>query len=170
MLKVGDIIELRTGHKIYTEVPECFVFENMGLSKVKSHHEIIVNKKYNAFTIDIYSLITDVYQAFLRVGFKADRKAVTKFVNAQIGPKRNNNEIFCFNGGKFVVIKTKLDGGSTGRDPYPDGHHVFVKRLKKNGSYDKNGDEADFYQSGYFTAMIKEHQITVLGHMEIKFV
>lgn len=51
--------------------------------------------------------------------------------------------------GRYVVYKTVEDGGSDGRDPYPDGHHVFCERLK-------DGVRVDFYQTGCFTAMIED--------------
>ena len=52
--------------------------------------------------------------------------------------------------GEYIVMKTVMDGGSTGRDSYPDGHHVFCVKAG-NPSI-----KIDFYQSGCFTAMIKD--------------
>jgi len=55
--------------------------------------------------------------------------------------------------GRYVVYKTSYDGGGTGHGPhdiYPDGHHVFCERL------DDRKVKVDFYQSGCFTAMIKD--------------
>lgn len=55
--------------------------------------------------------------------------------------------------GRYVVCKTTFDGGGTGmgqHDVYPNGHHVFCERI------DKPKIKVDFYQSGCFTAMIKE--------------
>lgn len=171
MLKVGDIVELRTGHKVYTDVPERYVYHNMVLSKEKCHHEVTVNEQYEPYNdIDIHEVARDISNAFRRVGLKVDQRAVTKFINSQVNGQSLSAKKFCFKGGTFVVIKTKTDGGSTGRDPYPNGHHVFVKRLKKDGSYDKNGDAADFYQSGCFTAMIEPSKIKVRGTMEMTFV
>lgn len=54
--------------------------------------------------------------------------------------------------GRYVVYKTTHDGGGTGMGPhdvYPSGHHVFCERL------DDPSVKVDFYQSGCFTAMIK---------------
>jgi hypothetical protein len=171
MLKVGDIVELRTGHKVYTDVPERYVYQNMALSNEKCHHDVTVNEKYDAYNeIDIHSVAVEIHNAFRRVGLKADNKAITKFIHAQISQRELSSEKFCFKGGTFVVINTKIDGGSSGRDPYPNGHHVFVKRLAKDGSYDKQGDTADFYQSGCFSAMIEPSKIKVLGTMEMTFV
>jgi hypothetical protein len=55
--------------------------------------------------------------------------------------------------GKYIVYKTTFDGGGTGHgsnDIYPDGHHVFC--LKS----DDENIKVDFYQSGCFTATIKD--------------
>lgn len=57
--------------------------------------------------------------------------------------------------GKYIVYKTVNDGGGTGMGPhdvYPDGYHVFCIKAS-----DKKV-KIDFYQSGCFTAMIKDIQ------------
>lgn len=69
--------------------------------------------------------------------------------------------------GRYVVIKTTLDGGGTGMGPndiYPDGHHVWCKKMLKDGQL---GEEVDFYQSGSFTAMIEE--IKPVGKVEFRY-
>ena len=57
--------------------------------------------------------------------------------------------------GEYVVDRVAFEGGSTdggmnGHDDYPDGHHVYCKRLEDQTI------EVDFYQNGCFTAMIKK--------------
>jgi len=79
-------------------------------------------------------------------------------------------ERFIFYPGKFVVIKTVMDGGGTGMGPhdtFPDGHHVFCKKLK-NDKYNDNGPELDFYQTGCFHC-VNPH-ITPIGKMKQKFI
>ncbi len=55
--------------------------------------------------------------------------------------------------GRYVVTKTSQDGGGVrghdGSDIFPDGHHVFCERL------DDRKTKVHFYQTGCFTAMIK---------------
>ncbi len=61
--------------------------------------------------------------------------------------------------GKYVVTKTTFDGGSSGRDSYPSGRHVFCRKIKSGELYEYNlqvEHEVDFYQSGCFTAMITD--------------
>lgn len=69
---------------------------------------------------------------------------------------------FAYYSGKYVVKKTCMDGGSTGRDAYPNGHHVFCINL------DDGETEIDFYQSGCFNAMITD--IKPVGKATIKWV
>lgn len=60
-----------------------------------------------------------------------------------------------FLAGRYVVYKTCHNGGGvngTGRDDvYPDGHHVFCERLDDSAAV-----RVDFYQSGFFTAMLPD--------------
>ena len=52
--------------------------------------------------------------------------------------------------GKYIVIKTLMDGGGPSDDGgYPDGWHVFCVKA------DEENVKVDFYQSGFFTAMIE---------------
>jgi hypothetical protein len=56
--------------------------------------------------------------------------------------------------GKYIVVKTSMDGGTgpnalPGQD-YPDGHHVYCQHA------DYPDLQVDFYQSGCFTATIKD--------------
>lgn len=58
--------------------------------------------------------------------------------------------------GRYAVYETRVHGGGTGStmtgapDSYPDGHHVFCHRLGHPEA------KLDFYQTGCFTAMIKD--------------
>lgn len=62
--------------------------------------------------------------------------------------------------GQWVVTKTSIDGGSE-KGPhnspigYPDGHHVYAKKVTKDFSGKRvlSPLEIDFYQSGSFTCM-----------------
>lgn len=54
--------------------------------------------------------------------------------------------------GKYIVIKTENTGGGCGHgshDIYPDGHKVTCESVDKK-------HRVSFYQSGCFTAMIKD--------------
>lgn len=64
--------------------------------------------------------------------------------------------------GYYRVIYTMIEGGGNGHgvnDVFPDGHHVFLIKIC--------GDDAviDFYQTGCFTAMIKENEIDIVNNM-----
>jgi len=67
--------------------------------------------------------------------------------------------------GDYVVYRAYSGGGSTGggmngHDDWPDGWHVFAERA--------DGVKVDFYQSGCFTAMIRE--IQPIGHATRRWV
>lgn len=69
--------------------------------------------------------------------------------------------------GRYAVVKTAFDGGGTGMGPhdiFPDGHHVWCRRMLENGEF---GEQIEFYQSGCFTAMIEE--IKPVGKVEFKY-
>jgi len=55
--------------------------------------------------------------------------------------------------GKYIVYKITSDGGGANFDgAFPDGYHVFCVKA------DNEKIKVDFYQSGHFTAMIKDIQ------------
>lgn len=118
LLKVGDVIQLKLGHKIYADVPEHFVYSNKRGSFKLTHTNITIGGETSYFA------------------------------------------------GRYVVVKTKRDGGGTGHGPgdvYPDGHHVFCEAMD-------NPDLpiVDFYQTGSFTAMIEN--IEPIGTAEQKVI
>lgn len=62
--------------------------------------------------------------------------------------------------GKYVVYKTTFDGGGCGHGPhdiYPNGHHVFCKKLRDNEI------QIDFYQSGCFAGLLLPSEIKPIG-------
>lgn len=72
--------------------------------------------------------------------------------------------------GEYVVTKTNMGGGETRypNDSYPNGWHVTAKKLK-DGKYDLKGKEVNFYQTGFFTAMIKPGEVKPIRKMKQKF-
>ena len=65
--------------------------------------------------------------------------------------------------GKYIVTKTCMEGGGPSYDGgYPDGHHVYCV------SADNEDRKIDFYQSGSFTAMIKD--IKPIGKAKLQWV
>lgn len=174
MLEKGDVIKVENGMKVNTLVPEKFIYGNRVLSDEISKTVIVVGKtltqSVDAQKKAVNSLVKRVITAFDYEGVKITEKEALVFVNetlSTIGSKPL--ESFTFNEGEFLVIETKSDGGGTGHgmhDVYPNGHHVFAKRLADDGSYDPEGDEVDFYQSGSFTHT-NEQDIPVIRKMTI---
>lgn len=72
---------------------------------------------------------------------------------------------------EFVVERTAMDGGGTGHGPhdvYPDGWHVYARRLNHNRTYNPQAEQMDFYQSGSFNSVVG--QVTVVGRMKQTFI
>lgn len=70
--------------------------------------------------------------------------------------------------GRYLVTKTRLDGGSRGslnpNNDYPDGHHVFAQRLDAKGQLEERA-VIEFYQSGCFNCMVLPSEIQAVGRM-----
>jgi hypothetical protein len=164
-LQEGNVIKLEKGMKVKGLIPEKFIYDNRKLSNKLSNDAIVIGEVYeNDINIQpvVNSIVNGVIDKFSYQGVDVDRDKVVKFVKANVD--NQEKETFVLNEGEFVVIKTTFDGGGSGHnDTYPDGHHVFCKALK-NGEYDENGVEVEFYQSGSFNCMIED--ITPIRNMK----
>jgi hypothetical protein len=67
---------------------------------------------------------------------------------------------FAYLAGRYIVVKTSLDGGGPCFDgtPFSDGHHVYCERLTDRM-------KVDFYQTGAFTAMIRNIEPVAKGKL-----
>lgn len=174
LLKEGDVVFLKNGMKVYTMIPERFVYDNAKLSKELTKHEIVVGEEIvNNIKIDkdIKNLANDIVGSFsFRLGYKLSKAEALALIvsKIKIEPKPDT---FTLEEGEFVVTKTTHDGGGTAmfNDVYPDGHHVHCKKLE-DGNFDADGIEIDFYQTGSFTAMIEPKEISSIRTMSMKFV
>lgn len=86
-----------------------------------------------------------------------NRKGSFKLVESDVYPDGELDYLQ----GKYVVISTKMTGGSYGSDPYPDGHLVECEGLESKR-------KISFYQSGCFTAMIQD--IKPIGKAKLAYV
>lgn len=174
LLKEGDVIYLENGMKVYGDIPEKFVYGNKKNSNEKTRHELVVGKVITNDTdisTDKAELIKDIIHDFdFRLGVRLTKAEAQVMVESKV--KAPKAKTFCLDGGEFLVVKAISDGGGTGMGPhdiYPDGHHVFCKKMGADGTYD-NGLEIDFYQTGCFTAMIAPGKVTVVRTLTPKFV
>ena len=169
-LKVGDVVFISTGMIVTTNIPSKFIYSNRRLSSDLTESQIVVGKMYkidNNLIEEKRRIAKGIIESFKYEGFNISEKNVWDFIDNNIGSIKSDE--FIFEPDYFVVIKTALEGGGTGHgqfDIYPDGHHVYLKRLN-NGEYDKNGDEISFYQSGCFNNIVKD--INVVKTMEMSF-
>ena len=104
----GDVFEIKHGDKVYTDVPNHFIYSNRKGDWAVSRSDVLVK----------------------------------------------HGGLFDFLIGKYIVTRTTFDGGGTAmfNDEYPNGHHVFAVKV------DNDRINIDFYQSGAFTAMIKNRE------------
>lgn len=150
LLRKGDIIKLEGGMKVYAKIPEMFVYDNAQGSSRLTKHDVVVGEvsKNRTDISEVTVLMTErVVRAFSSEGFKITKNKAKEFVLGNV--KKPKSTTFSVKPGRFVVLKTKTDGGCGGHDPYPDGHHVYCKGVGSN-------IKVDFYQTGCFSAMIED--------------
>ena len=75
--------------------------------------------------------------------------------------------------GHYVVEHARSEGGGTAHGPhdvYPDGWHIKARKLWDDGTYNPNGTEIEFYQSGAFTAVNKDVPVVRKMRRNVTFV
>jgi hypothetical protein len=103
----------------------------------------------------------EVYASVLEHLVYSSKKGSSKLTNTNIVVGGD----FSYFKGKYVVVKTKTEGGGGGHgkhDTYPEGHRVYCV------SVDDNERKINFYQSGCFTAMIED--IKPIGRASLEWV
>lgn len=160
MLKKGDVFNADKGFTCYTRIPERFVYDNTPHScrltetEVTLGDDIKVPGRDQDLVEELTKLMKDycsfdgvkVNKALMKKALSVPRKVSTTFSTGQL----------C---GEYVVTQARMDGGGTGHGPgdkYPDGYHVVARKLNKDGKYNPNGKEINFYQSGCFS-VVNEH-------------
>lgn len=173
-LKVGDVIELKKGMKVYAEVPSHFIFENRHLSNRLTSHDVEIGNVFdNTHTLDaqtdrlINKIMGRIHEEFASEELKiVDSAKLANHVRENI-PKQSITKL-TIPEGEYVVVNTELDGGGRSHnDVYPDGHRVYCKKLLFDGRYDDKGFEVNFYQSGSFTAMIEPVDLEVVRKLSM---
>lgn len=156
MLNVGDVIKLEKGMCVYAMIPSKFVTANRIFSNELTQEMLIVGELYHNETREkqvqkaIENIAKGVVERFSWEGAHISIEDSRVFVNEIV--EWPLPETFEIEPGEFLVVKTISDGGSE-RDFYPNGWHVFLKRLDAEGNYDPNGLEVNFYETGSFTCV-----------------
>lgn len=167
LLKEGDIIILKRGMKVYTELPEKFVYSNRSFSSKLVSTDIVVGNtlsiSFEEISKDIELAVSGVLEAMRNAGSKVSKDVCRKFVRSNIMPPEQ--DFYTFRGGEFLVIRTSYGGGGSslgmsGYESYPDGHRVYCQRLENGNPVE---EFCNFYQTGCFTAMIED--IVPVGKM-----
>jgi hypothetical protein len=174
LLAEGDVVFLKKGMRVYTQVPEKFVYANAKLSKGTTSHDINIGSVMTNETDiseDRKELASHIVEGFdSHFGVKLAMADALEFINSKIKTPKESS--FVVEEGEFLVTKTINDGGGFGmgrNDYYPNGHHVYCKRLNADGSFNEKGIEVNFYQTGSFTAMIEPKKLSVLRTMAKNF-
>lgn len=164
-LEIGDVISIQKGMKVYANLPEKFIYMNRPLSDKLQQTDICVGQIRKNDISDwvrrkkhITEGINERFEWEIGV---APKEAIDAFVEQVFPqPTQESFNTGCF-AGEYVVIATSLSGSSSNslnpNNSYSDGHHVSCKKLK-DGAFDPQGEEINFYQSGSFTAMIRNIQ------------
>jgi hypothetical protein len=164
-LQEGDVIKLKTGMKVHALIPEKFVYDNKKMSNALTQHEVTVGRYHSMkpdISADVERLAKSIIDSFdFHLGVKLKRDSALALIAGVIPTPVTST--FILDEGEFVVIRTAMEGGGTAmfHDTYPDGHHVFCKRLNPDGSYNDKGMEINFYQSGCFSGTILPKDIEV---------
>ena len=178
LLKKGDIVTLKEGMKVYASIEERFIYSNAPYRTNKSQTDIKLGEvrevDQERIVSEVKDTVKEIKEKIQRLsGKKIEVSDVMAFVNRyvpKLDPKATyDTSSLC---GKYVVVKTSFGGGGTGMGPhdvYPDGFEVFARRLNKNGTYNPNGTQVSFYQTGSFSAMIEPEDIQSEGRMKESF-
>ena len=166
LLEEGDIIELVADMKVYADIPAMYIYENRRTSREISHQLVVVGKVYvndTDISKSVGKVAEGVVERFSWEGFDLSLDVAREFVLSKVESAEKAS--FGLPGGKYIVYKTTFDGGgpdggmSYNSNAYPDGHHVFCRKL------DGSGSVVDFYQTGSFTALIAD--IEPVGSAEL---
>ena len=139
-LKVGDVVDLPVGFKVYATV--TYDYEKWEDVNSDTRKKV----KHTGTTQDVVELGKGLW----------------------VNYAHHDNPRTTAKSGEYVVVRASMEGGGTGMGPhdvYPDGHHVTLRKLHQGGSYDPSGEKVDFFQGGCFTAQHDE-PIPVVRRME----
>lgn len=173
MLQVGDIIRLENGMCVYAMIPSKFVISNCKFSDELTSHNVEVGKVYHNDR-DVRGAMNNIAKGIVErfewEGATISFQEAKEFVIQKLPiPEASTFEV---KPGEFLVVRTIEDGGGCDSyrpsESYPNGHHVFLKRLNDDGTYNENGQEVNFYESGSFTCV--NENVVVVRKLNVTFV
>ena len=164
LLQEGEVFNLTKGMKAYVAIPERFLCSTRNLSDKTTTTDVTIGQKYNTRTKEIENEIQDLVkqtsESAPRLSTDVLYKLIRKAYKGRLRGESFDSSQFM---GEYAVIHTENSGGGKqasmgggAPDVYPDGHKVKAKKLAADGSFDPDGTEITFYQTGAFTAMNKD--------------
>ena len=165
-LQKEDVFLLEEGMTVYALIPEKFIYSNRRFSDELTSHNIDVDVLYTNEDVigrnlkeEAAEITSSIFRLFLNGGHTMTYQACKDFVEEHIDVEEEVNlATYKFEGGLFKVTNTELEGGGRAmfNDYYPDGWHVHAVRLINGVPSTEKEDIVHFYQSGSFTATIRD--------------
>jgi hypothetical protein len=165
-LEKEDVFLLEKGMTVYALIPEKFIYSNRKFSDELTSHNIDVDVLYTNEDVtrrnlkeEADEITSKIFKLFLDGGHTMTYQACKDFVETHINVEKSLKlATYKFEEGLFKVTSTALEGGGRAmfNDYYPDGWHVYAVRLIDGVCSTKKEDIVHFYQSGSFTATIKD--------------
>lgn len=154
LLQKGDIIRLEKGMSVYANVPDNMLFSSRPFSTTETKSLVEIGRVYRKMETSKPKIIAEIVAAINKV-VEVSEQQVEDFVNSlnfDYSAKEFDTSIY---EGEYVVDYVDSNGGGKAISlfsviEYPDGWHVYCYK-KDNPSI-----KVDFYQTGFFTAMIPD--------------
>ena len=148
---------------IYAEIPKKFIYENRYKSDELEKTKITIGEKRIVILPKVHRKGLKLANGQYRRGINMDLNEVSKILVNQ-GVEIPDNDIYKLDGieifdtTKFALEYRVYHAGYDGGDgDHPDGWHVYCENVQ-------NPDEIiDFYQDGFFTAIIRPDKIRPLN-------
>ncbi|MBQ8043183.1 MAG: hypothetical protein IJ272_03410 [Clostridia bacterium] len=152
LLKVGDVIRLEKGMKVYAFLPEKFVYSNRPFSDEITQGVVCIGEPLYREAQSEEQVKKYVREALKSFGLEDYVEETSLSVKA--APRLELDTLQFV--GEYYVISTACEGGGSQNGPnsrgdtYPNGHHVICQKRSEEHT------PVHFYQTGAFTAMIED--------------
>jgi len=163
-MEKGDVIYLNSGEIVKSIIPSVVVNGNKSDDwDYLIRKDVVIGQLLKSTTggdVQLKKVTFDIINAFSKNKFNIDYEDAMSFVKSKVESPEIEHS-FIAPEGEYLVIDAKMDGGSTdggmsGHDSWPNGFHIYCKKLTIHGEYDPNGIEIDFWQTGIYTPILNK--------------
>lgn len=149
LLQRGDLIKLEPGMKVYADIP-CMFRGGVFFDTKKDHTDIVIGKVYTCEATSAEKLTKKVFEK-IQWTVPVSLEQVASFIESldlDLSEKTFDASVYA---GEYAVLYAASNGGGYCHDGnYPNGWHVYCQKM------DDPSVMVDFYQTGCFTAMIRD--------------